>query len=282
MALDPVVALLLIIILVLLFLAYKVLETQASLASFASVVPIRECRCQNRFMCPRAKPTPLVVPAALTDSEFSLLREAAFCLVGPSGDPISCGFFVTSGGVALTAGHNLNDTRVLKKKDRKVGAVVRAINYVGTAFALAVIDFAVGGQDIAVLRLVGHGSVPFLPLPDREYSLRELIGRAVRLIHGNIAYSQQSDALGDMARSFSQNNGHITTVTQRKIVSSIATSKGDSGGALLLRGTQVVGIHCEGLNDLPEAFSENSPMTSAEAIRLDQQCVRDAVAASSQ
>jgi hypothetical protein len=217
----------------------------------------------------------------MTDSEFALLQGATFCLVDKHGAPISCGFYVTPSGVALTAAHNLDDNRVFRKRDKKVGAVVHAIDYAGTAFLLTVMRFAVDGQDIAVLRLVGHGSVPCLPLPDREYSPRELMGRAVRLIHGNIAYSQQSAALGDMARAFAQNNGHITTVTQTKIVSSIATSKGDSGGALLLRGTQVVGIHSAGLNDLPEAYSESSPMTSAEAIRLDQQCVRDAVASSS-
>ena len=79
------------------------------------------------------------------------------------------------------------------------------------------------------------------------------------------------------ASSLAESKGYISTSNETTLHYDVSTYKGHSGAALLLRGESVIGLHSGGFNDLPQEFSEASPSTSADAVRLDLPQIRDAV-----
>lgn len=203
---------------------------------------------------------------------FTTLQAATFSILDKEGLPVCCGFFVSSCGVALTAAH---DAKKWLRRDKKGKTqVVRAATCDGTEFDLEVVLPKIDDLDIAVLRLVGPAAArPCLPLPTSTFTAQQLGGAPVKLIHSSIAWSA-----GANMTNFAQDNGLIISSTDSIIHYSVATYKGHSGAALLLRSEQVIGLHSEGFNDLPQEHSEHSPSTAADAVRLDLPAVRTAVA----
>ena len=216
------------------------------------------------------RPTSLPsLPVVLSPEMYTLLQRATFAILDQAGLPTSCGFFVTPCGVALTAAHDAE--KWLRKKGKK--HVVRASSYINEEFELEVLKRQVGKLDIAVLRLPGPVSAqPCLPLPATTFTAQQLSGAPVKLIHGSIAWNQESGA-----SNFAEYNGSIITSNATKIHYNVGTFKGHSGAALLLRGEQVIGLHSMGFNDMPQEMSEQSPSTAADAERLDVPAVKQAV-----
>ena len=202
-------------------------------------------------------------PVVLTDAMLETLRGATFSILDAEGHPVCCGFFVTPCGVALTAAHACAYAR-----PAGAGQAFRASTHLGLEFSLEVVSPGVGNLDVAVLRVSGAAAAlpprRHLPLPSASYSEQQLLGASVALIHGSIAWSA-----GASVHQIARNNGYIVTSTDSLINYSVSTYKGHSGGALLFRGGQVIGLHSEGFNDLDQEHSERSPSTSADAVRLD-------------
>ena len=199
---------------------------------------------------------------------FDKVRAATFAILDSRGFPICCGFFVSACGVALTAAHEAD--KWLLKRNKKL--VVRASTCDNQEFDLEVLERKVGGLDIAVLRLPSTTTQTCLPIPENSFTEKELSGAPVNLVHGSIAWS-----FGTSPSNFAQDSGNIITSNATTIHYNVGTFKGHSGAALLLRGKQVIGMHSEGFNDLPQEHSEHSPSTAADAVRLDLPAVRAAV-----
>ena len=212
------------------------------------------------------------IPMVITDAMFSKLHGATFAILDDGGHPVCCGFFVTPCGVALTPALSCAFAR------RKGGAkqtLLRASTHRGQEFTLDVVTAKVGALELAVLRLSDSVALPsrdFLPLPSAKQSHAELLGAPVVLIHGSIAWNAGSDV-----KRIARDNGYIITSNETLLQYSIAPYKGHSGAALLFRGSQVIGLHSEGFNDLEQEHSEKSPSTSADAVRLDVPEIKAAV-----
>lgn len=202
---------------------------------------------------------------------FDKVRAATFAILDSGGLPVCCGFFVSACGVALTAAHEAD--KWLRKEGKK--SFARAATYDNKEFDLEVFKPEVGGLDVVVLRLTSVAAAqpcPCLPIPEKTFTEKELSGAPVNLVHGSIAWSN-----GASPSNFAQDSGSIITSNATKIHYNVGTFKGHSGAALLLRGQQVIGLHSEGFNDLPQEYSEHSPSTAADAVRLDLPAVRAAV-----
>ena len=200
---------------------------------------------------------------------FDKVRSATFAILDGSGLPICCGFFVSACGVALTAAHEAK--KWIVKKDKK--SMARAATYDNKEFYMEVVERKLGDLDIAILRLpTAAAAQACLPVPENTFTEKELSGAPVNLVHGSIAWST-----GSSPSNFAQDSGSIITSNATTIHYNVGTFKGHSGAALLLRGQQVIGLHSEGFNDLPQEYSEHSPSTAADAARLDLPAVRAAV-----
>lgn len=211
-------------------------------------------------------------------------RKALFAILDRRGHPVGCGFFVTSSGVALTVHHFVD----WMQSDRSAPGrqVVKGCR-LGASGAEVEMTFAVVSTDMeldfTVLRLVGSSAgTLYYPLPAERLPDEELWGHSARLVHGNLALNAQFGEPPDASVTVC----NISTVHTKRLLYSAATSAGDSGGALLLRGTNLVGLHVEGVNDVIDSprgkrfktpSEASSPSTSACALRLDIDEVRQAV-----
>ena len=214
-------------------------------------------------------------PMVITDALYEKLHGATFAILDDDGHPVCCGFFVTPCGVALTAAHSCEYARPIGGATQKF----HASTYRGQEFTLDLVAPKVGALDVAILRVSAARSAfwpgfDHLSLPSVHHSHQQLMGASVALIHGSIAWSAGSD-MNQIARD----NGTIITSSESLIQYSVASYKGHSGAALLFRGGQVIGLHSEGFNDLAQEYSERSPSTSADAVRLDVPQIWDAVRA---
>jgi hypothetical protein len=212
-------------------------------------------------------------PVILTDAMYEKLHSAMFAILDEDGHPVCCGFFVTPCGVALTAGHACAYAR------QPTGGAQRkfsAATYRGQELTLDLVAPAVGGLDVAVLRVSDPSALPqdYLPLPSVRHSHQQLMGAPVMLIHGSIAWNA-----GTGAHQIARDNGNIITINDSLIQYCVSSYKGHSGAALLIRSGQVIGLHSEGFNDLEQELSERSPSTSADAVRLDVPLIWGAVQA---
>ena len=212
------------------------------------------------------------VPAALTDEMYERLKSATFSILDKHGHPISCGFFVSSCGVALTSAHDAH----LWMKKGKNKLTVYACDFNDRELVFDVVVKCISKTlDVAVLRNTGPIDAPlrpYLPLPPAVMTDREFLLAPVLLVHGSIA--RYKDTHG---RSFGVDAGNIINVDATTMHYGIPTYKGHSGAALVLRGKQVIGLHSAGMNDLPQSASETSPSTSADAVRLDLPEIKNAV-----
>ena len=207
-----------------------------------------------------------------TPEEFARLLGATFAILDGNDMPACCGVFVSQCGVALTTAHD-SKRWVLRRKRLPY---VRAAAHDGATFTLRVVSMWVGELDIAILKLEApaeHVSRAYLALPPRALIASELVGAPVCLVHSSIAWSS-----GATSHNFARETGYISTSSSTKIHYSVPSYKGHSGAALLLRGRELIGLHAEGFNDLPDMHSETSPSTSADAVRLDLPQVATAVA----
>ena len=212
---------------------------------------------------------PSFTTAELSPAMYSKLRCATFAVLDEQGHPVCCGFFVTPCGVALVAAHN---PHTWMQRDGKL-RFARVATFDGPVFKLRVITSQLGSLDIAVLRVADDRPVAgYLELPSRCFRADELIGRPVSLINGSISYSAAANAA-----NLAMDTGTINTSTPETLLYSVATMKGHSGAALLLRGDELIGLHSEGFNDLPDALSESSPSIRGIAVRLDLPAIWDAV-----
>jgi len=210
------------------------------------------------------------VPLELSPEMFTRLQTATFAILDATGRPLSCGFFVTSCGVALTAAHS--SKQWMQQQNKKL--IVRASTYQNEEFTLQVIYRKVRKLDIAVLRVESTDVTPraHLPLPTHAWSNQELSGAPVKLVHCSIAWSN-----GATPSNFAHNNGYISTTSDTLLHYDISTYKGHSGAALLLRSEHLIGLHSEGFNDLANEHSETSPSTGGDAVRLDLPEIKSAV-----
>lgn len=186
--------------------------------------------------------------------------------------------FVTD-RIALTANHNV------------VGVErVSVSNALGRTFVLAVVTRLVD-LDVAVLRATCLDDLAQsqLSLP-AQLDLRSMLRKSVTLVHGNIAWSNEHRPAAVRGRgaavgpqrplhNICTNNGYIVSYSDTYIFSDVCTFKGDSGASLLFRGSQIIGLHVIGFNDLDASESEKTPSTAAESVRLDLPIIRNAVSA---
>jgi type II secretory pathway pseudopilin PulG len=224
---------------------------------------------QNNYL---TSTLPFVLPAdnvGLSTEMFDKVRAATFAILDSGGHPVCCGFFVSACGVALTAAHEAD--KWVRKKGKK--SMARASTHDNKTFDLEVVERKVGDVDVTVLRLPSAAAAQAcLQVPDNTFTEKELSGAPVNLIHGSIAWSA-----GASPSNFAQDSGSIIKSNATTIHYNVGTFKGHSGAALLLRGQEVIGLHSEGFNDLPQEYSEHSPSTAADAVRLDVPAVRAAV-----
>jgi hypothetical protein len=203
-----------------------------------------------------------------------MLRAATFCILDASGHPSGCGVFVTD-RIALTANHNVEDIRQ-----------TQVSNAAGRTFVLAVVA-RLEVLDVAVLqvkRIVDKATL-YLPLPAGRLDLQSMKNTSVTLIHGSIAWSNEhrpvaAPGAGAVTQgaihSVCANHGFLVDFNDTFIFCDLRTFKGDSGASLLFRGTQLIGLHVAGFNDLDASRSEDTPSTAAESVRLDLQEIRSA------
>lgn len=206
-----------------------------------------------------------VVPVVLSPSQMQQLHESTFAILDRDGHPVGCGFFVTACGVALTAAHASRFARLVGGSRR-----LRASNYRMEEFELVVVNPKLGDLDVAVLLRITatRGSSPpqeFLPLPTQTLTHLDLVGAPVALIHSSIAWRAPSIQADRVAKD----HGYIITTSDTLLQYDVSTYKGHSGAALLFRRGSVIGLHVGGFNDLDQGYSERSPSTTAEAVRMD-------------
>ena len=146
---------------------------------------------------------------------------------------------------------------------------------------------------------VNPGTFVPLQIPKARLNTADLLGRPAALLNGSIALNRFFHK--DPSMSYIVCN--IFCVHQEQVLYSAATAGGDSGGALLLYGRTLVAMHIEGLNDVPEdievlspsaagtsstdvkktpkpkhlRLSEASPSTTASALRLDIDEIKNAI-----
>lgn len=141
------------------------------------------------------------------------------------------------------------------------------MNFLNIEFELEVVVAKLGQLDLAVLRLVERPDrdVKRLHLPPvNSLTVTKVGGANVRLVHGNIAWTSRTNAIHGQSR------GSIVAIDATRLLYDIATMRGHSGAVLLIRGKDLIGFHCEGLG---QKYSTRQ----ADAVRLDLQCVHDAV-----
>ena len=242
------------------------------LAAIKTVIPTREFRaCAKLCLCDVS--SFLSAFAAPTEATMQMLRAATFCVLDASGHPSGCGVFVTD-RIALTANHNVK------------GIQTRVSNAAGRTFFLAVVA-RLEDLDVAVLQVmrVVDMATSYLPLPAGRLDLQSMKNTSVTLIHGSIAWSNEhrpaaAPGAGGVPQgaihSVCANHGFLVDFNDTFIFCDLRTFKGDSGASLLFRGTQLIGLHVTGFNDLDASHSEDTPSTAAESVRLDLQEIRSA------
>jgi len=203
----------------------------------------------------------------LSDKMKALVKDATITIVDTNGDPIACAFFVSPCGVALTANHN-SQLWVNNGKP----PFVNARNFKDEPLRFHVVAHLMKTKhklDVAVLRLTKPPSSPllFLPLPETPITEFALLNSPVVLVHSSIALCKDQAPPG---HKLGVTPGHITTVMDSaSFYYAMVVYKGDSGAAVLLRGDNLIGLHAEGFNDLDDAHSESSVMTTGIAVRMD-------------
>jgi hypothetical protein len=220
---------------------------------------------------------------------LNFARKAMFALLDRRGLPVGCGFFVTETGIALTINHDYDKWSVADRAGNM--RVVEGCKVDGSGQeALLKFKVVVTNKtfDFTVLELLSaypQRPTSFFPLPTGDLPDDALWGKSAAVLHANIALNRQFDQHPNSSVALC----NISTVHADMLLYTAATSAGDSGGALLLLGKHLVGMHREGMNDQVVSPSggrhyktpseASSPSTSASALRLDIAVVRDAVAA---
>lgn len=197
-------------------------------------------------------------PAALSDAAFKRLKSASFAILDKNGCPLTYGFFVTACGVALAASRDCSQG--IRTKGRK--KVVTVASCDDAEVDLEVVSAKVHGLglDLAVLRLPSaEASQPYLPLPEAEVPLGNLIGHPLNLVHGSLAWSRHATRADLFVHS-----GRIVKCDATRLLYT-----GDAGAALLLHGEQVIGLHSQDRPDIGPRHRD--------ALRLDAPAVRTAV-----
>ena len=205
-------------------------------------------------------------------------------------------------------------TAVMLKSSDSAGAVSSSFSSSSSAAAVAASDSEVGltfrvhsssppdELDYTCLILetsVNPGTFVPLEIPKGHIPTSALLGRPAALLNGSIALNKFFHE--DPSMSYITCN--IFCVHPKRVLYSAATAGGDSGGALLLYGRTLVAMHIEGLNDVPEdievlspsaagtsstdakktpkpkrlRLSEASPSTTASALRLDIDEIKNAI-----
>ena len=218
-----------------------------------------------------------------------LAREAMFGLLDRRGHPIGCGLFVSSRGVAITVHHDINSW----SKQRGGERIVEACRLDSSGAEIALCFRVVHGNSLlgfSVLQLLSSTRIPMLPtpyyaLPVGPFPDGALWGKPASVVHGNLAYNRLFYEHPDASVSYC----NISTVHRERLIYIAQTACGDSGGALLLSGSDLIGLHVEGLNDVAESpggsrhwktpSEASSPSVAACALRMDIEPVRAAVAA---
>ena len=221
-----------------------------------------------------------------------------FALLDVHGHPVGCGFFVSPDGFALTINHDL---ALWSREDaaRGDGLYVSACKLGGSGEEIAYtfrLAHADEELDFCVLELIpAEGAsaaapgpamaTPFFPLPRARIADDALWGKPATVVHGSIALNRQFQQHPEA----SIGHCNIATVHPERLLYTALTTAGDSGGALLLCGRELVGLHVEGVNDViaspksgtkrHKTVSEATSPSTACALRLDIAAVRDAVAA---
>lgn len=232
---------------------------------------------------------PVMAPGAIEQA-----RAALFAILDRPGHPVGCGFFVSSTGIALTINHDYNKW-TYASREHPGRRLVNACKVDGSGREVTMTFRVISTNpqlDFTVLRLVSR-SPPEMPLqptvfyavPPQRLADGELWGQPAGVIHGNIALNRQFD----QHPSVSVTLCNISTVHADRLLYSAATSAGDSGGAVLLHGQHLIGLHVEGVNDVVTSprgsrhyktpSEAGTPSTSACALRLDIDAVRQAIAA---
>lgn len=259
-----------------------------------------------------------------------VLQKGIFTVLDLEDHPLCCGFFVRESGVALTVRHghkrflragNKVRAAMLRHDLDDVGGAAAAIgvdssssssssNNIAALSAAALpgevlLEFEVhsfspeGESDYTCMILTSApptGTFQPLTLPSSRLADSQLTGAHATLLHGSIALNRQFNK----QPSASLVPCTIFTTHSDIVLYTAATSGGDSGGALVLHGKTLVGMHTEGVNDVPEdidllspsdepgrrhkriKLSEASPSTTGAALRLDGPNVQAAISAAHQ
>lgn len=246
--------------------------------------------------------------AAVNAALLPVLQKGLFTVLDLHDHPICCGFFVTDAGVALTVRHD--HVRFVRPGGKIHAVMLKQVpdevssSAAGGSEALApdeaklVFDIHSFSEDLDFTCMTLSSPLPAgafqpLSLPAAGVPTSSLIGTQATLLHGSIAYNR----LFRMDPSPSLVPCHIFTAHRERVLFSSSTFGGDSGGALIMRGDVLIGMHVEGLNDVAEdvevlspaaaadgrsepsrlRLSEASPFTAAAALRLDLAAIRAAV-----
>lgn len=223
-----------------------------------------------------------------------------------------CGFFVTKSGIALTIGHE-------KEKWVHPDGTVQAAMIQNKKAARN------GPAEIPLTFKVGHSSskadftclVLDAPVPAGTFTPFRIstsidddvvVGSQAIFLHGSIALSRHMNSKKPFP------GVDVCTVNgaaDELLVYSSSTFDGCCGGALLFKGEEIIGMHCEGFNNVPpdlevllsprseteaeagagdnpwrtkpedahsESLSELSPTTCALALRMDLPEIHAAIA----
>lgn len=181
----------------------------------------------------------------------------------------------------MTSGNGAKACVRTSKKKRVPGAprIVHALDYDGNIFHFEIIDWPANLLDVSILRRIPVQGQQF---PECRFLNLPKVGSCSAINESTPVHivSASISALVDLNHEyfFSVLTGRITMMNATHIHCSICTHRGDSGAALVLTcdTTQVIGIHFEGLNDMP--VGTKLPTTALVSLRLDLASILNKVA----
>jgi hypothetical protein len=198
------------------------------------------------------------------------VRGAVFGLLHKrTGLPIGCGVFVSDCGIGLTNTHDVDEWSEKRGEDRVVHACRIDQHNVERALTFRIV-YQDATSDFCIMELEScEGSFPpqHYPIPTAELPDEALWGKNACLVHGNVAFNRYLDSRPEA----SVGECFIPTVHPDSVLYTAHTSADDSGGAMLLLGTDLIGFHVRG-----KRF-ETSASVAGLAVRLDCEAVRAAV-----
>ena len=227
------------------------------------------CYAAATFLAPAATTTTLLAAdllrcpdGRLQPAFLTLCRASSFAIVAADDSgalkPVCCGFFLSDTG-AVTVFHDAKPV---------VGDYLQAVSYLGQdagtlshTFRVTKVDAAL---DVVCLRRTAARDNPaHFTLSDKADYLE---GAAVQRVGVGIGAVTSASEIGELEVGLSIHQTNVLIAGRRHFAYNDSPAMGDSGGAVLLLGGQVIGMHLAGWNYAPDTLSPDPEESAAAAV----------------